>query len=227
MGRERRYSVENLERLVTGRRFDSWKNQVLDILATELSHGDFSKSTDVTIVSLKSHLEQNFRTIIMVLAKIIKTYLMVRDKPKAIDDIVERIESASDLLIMGGMKERDVEKIQQRFMQAGDKMREQFKRKTIKSTRSWWIHKSALIYELTTSLIEAFQGLSQRRAVRIVAFLLIEFDIEPDKRVRKHKLKISRVDPVFARLEKRLFRFKKSHGTPKTLYSETTKPTSN
>ena len=165
MARERRYSVEILERLVTGTRFDSWEKRVLDILATELSHGDFSKSTDVTIVSSKLHLEQNFRAIIRVLAKIIKTYLMVRDKPRAIDDIVERIESASDLLIMGGMRERDVDKIQQRLMQAKDKMREQVKRKTIKGSPYWWIYKSALIYELTTSLVDAFPGLSQRRAV--------------------------------------------------------------
>jgi len=222
MTRERRYNVEILKRLATGIRFDSWENRVLDILATELSHGDFSKHTVATIVSSKLHLEQNFRAIIKVLAKVIKTYLMVRDKPRAIDDIVERIESASDLLIMGGMKARDFDKIRQRIMQAGDKMRKHIKRKAIKSSRYWFLHKSALIYELTTSLIEAFPGLSQRRAVRIVALLLIEFDIEPDKRVRKHKLKISRVDPVVARLERRLFRFKKRHGTPKTIYSETT-----
>ena len=77
------------------------------------------------------------------------------------------------------------------------------------------------------AIVQAFPGISQSKAVRFVVILLIELGIEPDRRVGKYKLRVSKGDPVFTRIERRYYRFKKKYGTPETIYSKLTKLTKN
>ena len=152
-------------------------------------------------------------------------YYLENTTMRDVDQTINILEESKTSLVIGGMKKAEIEKFQDRL----EIIRNKLKNKGQSTSQHPFAIKSktALIYELTMALVQAFPSISQSKAVRFVVILLIELGIEPDRRVGKYKLKVSKGDPVVTRFERRYCRFKKKYGTPETMYSKFNKLTKN
>ena len=169
-------------------------------------------------IRLVGFVRSHHREIIDTLTFLINHHLLLNSKPEVINRLISELDSAEDFLVWRGMSRNEIEKFRQKIHKAGDK----FLNNRIRGLRKHpvWISKSGLTYHLTLSLVDAFPGLSQSKAVSIAAYLLVEFDIEPDKRVRPAKVLIPKKEPLIRRVEERFYRFKRKFGIPKSAYSE-------
>lgn len=217
------------------REFDDVEDQVLDVLASELSIHYFPRTVDVNRLCahvpaeqkleyktdfFKALLAQNDSRTVEALAKIIKFYMVLSESPDAVDELLGKLDSVLHLLVMGGMRQDDIEDFRNKVAQVKDGIEKRQKEKSIRRQDPWFTRpKSTLIYEIVTALKETYPGLNNAQAIRVVAHLFTALDIETGVRMRKPKRKVSERDPVFVRLERSYYRFIREFGTPSTLYS--------
>jgi len=205
---------------------DDWnesQRKVLDVLAAELPYY-LPQKFNVEEGSPRSILEDDYFRLIYILSEIINIFKELKERPRIIDDLVRSLDSASRLLIRGGMPKKEIETLRRRYVRVGRKL-ENIKKQRLKDVVDPWLTNpdGALVYELTTTLKEAFEGLSQKKAIEVSASLMVEFGQEQRRRVRQAKVKVSKRDPLHERLERRLTRFKRKFGTPETIYSNAVK----